>query len=376
MAGGIVAQYGFLYQRNVFINTTLVNLGMGKVFIFEGADDIDIGNIDDKIFKIVDERNGYIQVKSGSVSKDCFSKIIGNWLLLDTSDGKENATYRLVLENSLTFDIYNSNIQAEMQGTYISAKGAKKNSICKKVYDKYEEDIENGNFLTKLETFISKIDIKIFSMEELINESMEIFNKNYNQDIQIYDIAKEKRYERFQQYIFADIDMALKDKKKYVLDFAKCIQMIERCREEISDKHYRVDYSQFKKRKADLARQIVENATMLEVKELKTVNSNENFVINEIIKELLYKEFRSVYIKPRKIDISNIEQSAKENFDETFNELGENVNTHDLFYNTIKKSLGSLLLGDSPIYRNGCYIYLTGSEAEEDVRIKWRIDNE
>lgn len=376
MAGGIVAQYGFLYQRNVFINTALVNLGMGKVFVFEGADDIDVENIDERIFKIANEKSGYIQVKSGIVSQYCFSKVIGNWLILENSDGDENTIYRLILEKGLTFDIYNSDVQEAMQDTYISAKKAKKSSICRKVYDKYEEEIEKGEFLAKLEAFIRKIDIQIISMEELINQSVENFNKNYNYDIQIYDIAKEKRYERFQQYIFTDIDKALKDKEKYVLDFAKCIQMIEKCRDEISDKHYKVDFSQFKKRKEDLAREIVERATMLEVKELKCVNSNENFVIDEIIKELLYKEFRSVYIKPRKIDISNIEHSAKENYKETCNELGEKINTHDLFFDTIKKSLGSSLLENSPIYRNGCYIYLTGSEAEEDVRIKWRVDDE
>ena len=375
MAGGIVAQYGFLYQRNVFIHTMLSNLGMGRVFVFEGADDIDVENIDDRIFSVTNAKGGYIQVKSGNVNKHCFSKIIGNWLLLNASD-EENIIYRLVMENSLAFDIYNGGFRSEIQDIYILSKDAKKNSICKRVYDKYHREIENGSFLSRLENFISKIDIYSFSMEELINESMEIFEKNYNQDIQIYDIAKRKRYERFQQYIFEDIDLALKDKKKYVLDFAKSIQIIEKCREEISDKHYKVDFSQFKKRKENVARQIVDDAVMQEVRELKYVNSNETFVIDEIIKELLYKEFRSVYIKPRKVDVSNIEQSAKENYKETCNELGEGINAHDLFFATIKKSLGSSLLEDSPIYRNGCYTYLTGDEAEEDVKITWRVDNE
>lgn len=376
MAGGIVAQYGFLYQRNVFLNIILANLGMGKMFVFEGADDIDVENTDDRIFKIANEKSGYVQVKSGNVNKYCFSKIIGNWLILETSDEDENTMYRLIVENELTYDVYNSEIQAELRDAYISAKNAKKSSICKKVYDKYKEEIESGKFLSILKTFISKIDVQIFPMENLTNKSMEIFNDNYNSDIQIYDIAKEKRYERFQQYIFADIDLALKDKKKYVLDFAKCIQIIGKCKEEISDKHYKVDFSQFKKKKEDLAKQIVEEAAWQEVRELKYVNPSETFVINEIIKELLYKEFRSVYIKPRKVDISNIEQSAKENYKETCNELGEKINIHELFFNTIKKTLGSSLLEDSPIYRNGCYTYLTGDEAEEDVKITWRVDNE
>lgn len=376
MAGGIVAQYGFLYQRNVFINTTLSNLGMGKMFVFEGADDIDVKNIDDRIFKIVNEKNEYIQVKSGNVSKYCFSKIIGNWLLLENSDVDENTIFRLIAENELAFDIFNPEIQTEIQKTYISKKNAKNSSICRKVYDKYEKEIENGEFLIILKTIISKIYIQIISMENLINLSKEIFDKNYNHDIQIYDIAKEKRYERFRQYIFSDIDRALKDKLKYVLDFAQCIQMIEKCRDEISDKQYKVDFSQFKKRKENLAREIVKNATMLEVEELKCVNPNENFVINEIVKELLYKEFRSVYITPRRIDVSNIEQSAKANYDETYNEMGDNVNSHDLFFDTVKKPLDSSLLGDSPIYRNGCYIYLTGSDVEEDVKITWRVSNE
>lgn len=60
MPGGIVAQYGFLYQRIIFVNTALSNMGMGRMLVFEGADDIDVVSDDDKIFRIVNEKEKYI----------------------------------------------------------------------------------------------------------------------------------------------------------------------------------------------------------------------------------------------------------------------------------------------------------------------------
>lgn len=70
-----------------------------KYFVYEGKDDIDIVE-QNRIIGITSENNSFVQVKSGMVSKECWAKVVGNWLLID--DGE--ARYRLFLENELRFD--------------------------------------------------------------------------------------------------------------------------------------------------------------------------------------------------------------------------------------------------------------------------------
>lgn len=375
MPGGIVAQYGFLYQRIIFAYTALSNMGMGRIFVFEGADDIDVVS-DDKIFRIVNEKDRYIQVKSGTVSKESMAKVLGNWLLLESVGAEDGEKYKLVLEKALSFDILNEDIQREIQQIYIDKSGEKKSSICKRVYDKYKDDIESSTFLKKIKDFVQKIEIDICSVIEVEEQAFRLFQDNYCDDIVIYDIAKMKRYERFKQYLFAEIDRSIKAKRQYALDFSQCIHLIEKCREEISDKQYKVCFTEFKARNVKLAKKIVEETSILEVEELKRVNPDEGFIINEIIKELLYKDFRNVYAEPRSIDIANIEQAAKENYDMTKFELENGASPKTLFIETTKKTITHSLLGDSPIYRNGCYVYLTSDEVGEDLKIKWRMDDE
>ncbi len=376
MPGGIVAQYGFLYQRIIFVNTALSNMGMGRMFVFEGADDIDVVSDDDKIFRIVNEKEKYIQVKSGTVSKECMAKVIGNWLLLESVGAENGEKYKLVLENALPFDITDEDIQREIQQIYIDKLGAKRSSICKRTYDKYKNDIESDNFLKMMKDFIRDIELETCSITEVEEQAFRLFQDNYCDDIVVYDIAKKKRYERFKQYLFEEIDESIKSKKQYTLDFAQCIHLIEKCREEISDKQYKVSFTEFKKRNEKLARQIVDEASILEVEELKRVNSDEKFIINEIIRELLYKDFRNVYAEPRPIDIANIELAAKENYDMTRFELDNDVTPKKLFVETTKKTITHSLLEDSPLYRNGCYVYLTSDEVGEDIRITWRVDDD
>ena len=101
MSAGITSQYGFLYQRYVFIKTVLDSVGMDRFFVYEGKDDIDISE-DDSIISVGVSNGSFIQVKSGTVTTDCWAKVIGNWLLID--DGK--SSYKAILENELSFDAF------------------------------------------------------------------------------------------------------------------------------------------------------------------------------------------------------------------------------------------------------------------------------
>ena len=247
MSGGISAQYGFLYQRKVFLLKLLENMGSGKVLVFEGVDDIDIEQ-EDSIFGITEAKR-FIQVKSGTVGKKSFAKIIGNWLINEDFYKEYSYKYTIIAEHDFSFDIYNIDFQNEIRDIYVSQKDAKSSSICKKVYDKYIDIIYKDDFLNMLFDIISSVDIDVLTMQELEKQIPDIYNNIYCTDIVNFEIAKQKRYEHFEQYIFHDIDEDIKAKRKCVIDYIKFYNHTVKCRDEVSDSEYKVNYKVFKKTK-------------------------------------------------------------------------------------------------------------------------------
>ena len=109
MNAGITSQYGFLYQRLIFVYKVLKNISPSCLFVFEGKDDIDVLPAE-QISSITQDQSTYVQVKSGTVDQNCFNKIICNWLLMND---KPDPTYVLILENELSFE-YDMHISAQL----------------------------------------------------------------------------------------------------------------------------------------------------------------------------------------------------------------------------------------------------------------------
>ena len=83
----------------LFVYKALENISTNCLFIFEGKDDIDVLP-NEQISSITKGQTTHIQVKSGVVDQNCFSKVICNWLLLNT---KDESIYELILENEFSF---------------------------------------------------------------------------------------------------------------------------------------------------------------------------------------------------------------------------------------------------------------------------------
>lgn len=373
---GIISQYGFLYQKKVFIFFLLKNISTDKKFCYESKDDIEIAQ-DERIGYLYDDSNNLVQVKSGIVKEDCFKKIIGNWLLLDQSP---NNKFTIFLENNLPFSIDIDNYVDIIIDFIKNGKKKRFSSIARRVYEKYKNEIENDN-LSKLKNYIkdilSNINYTICSVKELELWLENIFFENHCQDIKEYDIAKHKRLERFIQNINQQIDKALQNKKPYILFFSELMKILTQTSEEINDHNYTIDIMSFKKNKKDEAKKIVEQRNCREVKQLSLVNSNEEFIINGIIHELLYKDFRDVFIDNNSIEISNLELNAKENFDSVLFDIDESEKTPKTIYSkTTAMTIDSSILPKGSLYSKGCYNYLTGENIDEEKQISWGVDDE
>ncbi|MDL2272973.1 hypothetical protein LJC34_00215 [Oscillospiraceae bacterium OttesenSCG-928-G22] len=367
---GIIAQYGFLYQRKAFLLYAMRHAGARQLFTFEGKDDIEIA-ADDKIYAIQDSGGCCIQVKSGHISEDCFSRIICNWLLVDAS---KTTSFELFLENELAFD-YSTNERAKVIYDFIiSGKGKKKSAIARKAYDKYKDsiDTETDSIIEQIMSLLVSFQKSVMSMEDTDQALATIFGEHYCSDIIDYEVAKIKRLERFLSYINLRIDDAIKNKKPYTLIYPDFVQLIMQVTEEISDKKYTMDIQYLKTKSKETAQKIVEERVAREVKQLYLVDSKESFVVDGIVHELIYKDFRSVYEQQKTMEISNLEQTAKENYESAKFSLGEDESyPKNIFIKTVDKQIESELLPPGAIYRKGCYIYLTGDDVQEDVQITW-----
>lgn len=372
---GITSQYGFLYQRKAFILHTLENANTKQTYTFEGKDDIEVAP-EESIYIFREQGTNFIQVKSGTVDDSCFCKVVCNWLLLDVTS---NDGFYLICENPLTVE-FGATLTQKVVDYIIEGKKKKKSAVARQAYEKFKSLIlsKPEEMAGIISTLIDSIQYDICGLETLDIRLEKSFFANYCQDIVEYDLAKTKRLERLISYINQEIDSAIKVKKPYVLSYANLMKLILQVCDEINDHHYTVKISDFKKKSRADALKIVEEKTAREVRQLYLVDQKESFVLDGIVQELLYKDFRDVYIAKKEIEIANIEENAHENYSTAISLLDESEVTipKKVFNKTIDMPIGGDLIPDGIVYRKGCYIYLTGEGIEPDTQITWGDSND
>lgn len=372
MTAGIDSQYGFLYQRYVFIKVLLDNVGMNNFFTYEGKDDIDIIE-KDKIMTVATTNNMFIQVKSGTVSRECWAKIIGNWLLMD---GYNDACFNLVLENKLAFEKTEAAVINDVYEFFLEGGTKRSTSIANKVYNKFIAGKTEDSIKNLIKRITKNTVFTIKSLVEIKADIYEKFASIYCTDIKIYEIAKRKRLERFEDYVNRNIDNAFEKKKPYTLRYQDFISIISEVSSEVSDTKYNINTADLKKRKQSDAKRMLESDNIREVRQLRLVKNDDGFIVSQLVKELLYKDLRSVYAENGGLLISNMEDIAYTNYQDTCFELPEDVAPSLLFKETMKKPIPSSIVDNNTIYRYGCYIFLTSDDVNEEMKISWGKENE
>lgn len=374
MFEGITSQYGFLYQKYYFIMNAISHASMDLFFTYEGMDDIDVDIIDtaEELSMITKSSNEYIQVKSGNVSRDCWAKVLGNWLLIDEY---KNKFFVLVCENALDFDVNDDETIEAVYKYFEKGKDKRRNAVARKVHDLFFLNNDESSCKELIKDLSKNTHIKVLSIDEIMIKLSRVIIDTYCADIRIYERAKKARCERLVVYLLAEIDAAIKSKMKYTLTFQKLIEIVGKVQKEISDNRYRVDTAEIRKRKQEEAENLVKNSGLREIRQLKLVKNDSAFITQAIINELLYKDFRDIYASTG-IEISNIEDIAYTNYQDALFSFDNNPTPKELFNRTIDKEIDSTITQNSPIYRKGCYVYLTGGEIEMDRQISWGIEDE
>ena len=368
MSAGITSQYGFLYQRYVFIKLVLDYAGMNRFFVYEGIDDIDVSETE-RIDSVRVSNDVFYQVKSGNVSQACWAKVLGNFLLNDN----DNPTFNVVLEKNLMFDIYDEIVIEDVCDYFVEGESKKASSIANKVYKKFVNGDEDKKSVFKnlINALLPKVSCIVLPFDKLLEQIEESFRSIYCQDILIYDMAKSCRCERFINEIQASINVALEKKTNYALRYQDFVNIVGKVTTEISDQKYTINISEMKKRKRQEAENLMNCGEQREVRQLQLVNPNSGFIVKELVNELLYRDFRSIYSDSKETLISNIEETAHSNFEDTIYSIPDNSEPFKVFANTVDKEIPLSIVDNSPIYRHGCYVFLTSDEIDEDKQITW-----
>lgn len=374
MLDGITAQYGFLFQRYVFIDTVICHASMDLFFTYEGADDINVNNslIAEDIALVSTSKNTYIQVKSGTVSKECWAKVLGNWML---TDDHEEGTFSLICENELGFDINDEGTIDKVYKYFENGRTKDKRAIAKRVYEKKFKNNSEDEVRKAIKDLTKKCSVRVCSMGLIMESLDQKISETYCTDIKVYERAKQSRSERLVEYLMAEIDRAIKDKNKYTLTFPKLMEVVGKVKNEISDEKYIVNTSEIKKKKKKEVEALIKDSNLREIRQLRLVMNDPGFITKELVNELLYKDFRDVY-EEGGIEVSNIEDIAYTNFQDAMFAFDDTPSPRDVFYNTTKREIHSSIMPDSPIYKNGCYVYLTGEEADDEKQISWGTEDE
>lgn len=373
---GITAQYGFHFQRLAYIYCILKYMSPDRTYIYEGCDDVEIDESkrnSDVLLSAVNlttesktEPKRAFQIKSGKVNKECWAKVIGNWLLLDLA--KEQFDLRLITETPLSYDVYKESTVDYVVDYFIRHIDDKESSIARRVCNKYEIKDDLGRTLLKASVIdvTSKAKVVNKSHEEIDSEAERLYTESYCQDIRIYERAKKERFRRFKAEVNEKIEECLGKKESCVLTFNDVIRLITNIGGQIGDHRYTVDMSALHDKKRKQAKELLNDESLREVSELKKVDDRPAFVVRQLVYELFYKDLRDVYENR----VSQVEYNAFSNHEDTVIDL-DNPSPKEDFRATTAKILKSELFSDSDIYSNGCYIYMTSDEVPENRRITW-----
>lgn len=367
---GITAQYGFEFQKLAFIYYAL-KLAPENNIIYEGQDDVEISKPEQSVRFY--QSNSFIQVKSGTVTNSILKKIFMNWLF---SKGQPEQ-FICILENTMTIDYKVQSFADEIIQDIKNTKVNSKASIVWKLNKKYENDAEA--LKNDLNILIQKAQFISYSLEELNEECFNQFASEYGADTSFLSV----NYERFGELyssINYRISRTILKKESYILPFKELQKIISDVREKINDACYDISFDKFKARSKEKVEKILTMNTE-SVKQLKLVfPDNSEAIVNGLVEQIFYEDLRLYYSNIEKDEeIYDMEYNAHSNYEDVlqeFNATGELETPYKLYKKTTMQTINSPLfpqLNSSgfKFYNRGCYIHLTDSEIDNDLKIKW-----
>ena len=210
---------------------------------------------------------------------------------------------------------------------------------------------------------------------EIEQDLYDAYKANFITDSISENLQVQNRVDEFYDYVITKIsrELAASITNPIAFTSAEIIQENSRIDREYPLGKYTKSISVFRN---DPSHVIDEN--LREVKQLRKVFSDDSRILEELINEVFYKDFKSFYLDlnmDREID--SIEDRAFHNYLYSLDEIetSPNMSPKLLFVKTMNKPLEDELFefSDSIYCRRGCYIFLTSDKVEEHRQITWEL---
>lgn len=372
---GITAQFGFEYQKEVFINLLIKNMKKDFKLTYEKDDDVSIeGNEEDNLTQTIIDSKILVQCKSGTVSHDTIVHVFSNWLLVLDAQNE----HVLYTENPISINYSKESIEQELTKkikNYYLQKRKRSDSILYRLMIKYYDSNSNqvkDTLKKDIEQIFNTFKAKNDEITKLFKDSKQNFIENYSAALKT-EAAKNLRYEYFNDKINTLLGKSIREKRCLEMNFEEFCIILENVITKVTDKVYKPDYSEVKDNTESniekIKKQLMRESDFL----MKLSISHESFV-ELLINEIYYKAMREGNISINKYSLVELAESiAHANYLFTNDMIKDDIKK--LFYTTIDKDIESDLIYNTHL-RRGCYLFLSGDESEEKYFINWGGENE
>lgn len=366
---GIFSQFGFEYQKEVFINSLLMYFKSGTKAFYERDDDVSIGEYDEKLTKTLCDPDRLIQCKSGTISHDILVHVFSNWLLaLDNQ--KE---FVLFLENNIDFSYSEQSIKDSLISKIESYPNGKKPSsrailykLKEKYYDKSTSKIKT-QFISDLAYVYKFFNVNIKSSAELYESSKSKFTAEYSAILEI-ESARNLRFDTFRDNIYILIRDELLKKNYIEIEYKDYWRIVEKSIHEVTDQLYNPSFIEFHKKHIDKI-ETIKKVLKRETDFFEKIGLDDKYIINLLINEMYYKLVKDHYVCIKQSDLTSLAESiANENYTRTKNQIQNDIK--NLFITTINQEIKAKIILNSKM-QTGCYIFLSGDDADDEYFIDW-----
>ena len=334
--GGKSAQKGFIYQRVACIYYALIKDSFKEIG-YENDEDITIE---------YDNSIDFIQAKTHTknFSNSLVKDVITNWI-----------------------NFHNNQKYADKEKKYILILSGK-SSINK---DKLKKEYTDKISLDIIEQFEIMENQSFNLLKQKCIESLKEFQKG--KKVNIKDEILEEQYKTLYSDISLKIDESMEIEEPYIVSIKDWQYIVDNVINQVNNDTYNINitkrYNKIKDSKHIQNKLENENRAYKQLQSVFT-NDKKDRIMEYLIYDILYNEFRDIYSLNHKTNIDNYEFEAVSNYKKALVDSSIEDN-NKLFVTTLSKIVNIEFVKSSTIYSDGCYIYLTEDFIDKQKQITW-----
>ena len=282
----------------------------------------------------------------------------------DYKENFDNYEMKKILNNWIKYSRFEKYDNKEKIYTLILSG---KSSINKEKLKESYNDTFTHNIIKQFKI----LEYKSFDVLEQISiKALKKFQKG--KKVNIKDEIVEKQYKALYSEVSSKIDKSMKIKTPYIVSIKNWQHIVENVINQINDETYNINTSERIEeiKSSDELINKFKKTNRAYQQLLSVFPQDQDSIMIYLVYNILYNEFRDIYNELHHNEIDNWECDAIVNYKDTINDKSI-MDNNKLFTETLKRKLNIEFIKSSPLYSNGCYIYLTEDFIDKQKQITW-----